>query len=69
MYTILQLQLKTFQLSEGLAQGPYVAAKAEVEPMTLRTKSVDSTKAPPRSIYFREALIIYYYLRLLDKRR
>src|SRR6218665_3196235 len=29
-------------VSEGLAQGPYVAARAGVEPMTLRTKGVDS---------------------------
>ena len=35
-------------MSEGLAQGPYVAARAGVKPMTLRTKGVDSTKAPPR---------------------
>ena len=34
-------------MSEGLAHGPYVAARAEVEPMTLRTKGVDSTNAPP----------------------
>ena len=33
-------------VSEGLAQDPYVAARAGVEPMTLRTKGVDSTKAP-----------------------
>jgi len=33
-------------VSEGLAQGPYVAARAGVEPMTLRTKGVHSTKAP-----------------------
>ena len=32
--------------SEGLAQGPYVAARAGVEPMTLRTKGVISTNAP-----------------------
>ena len=32
--------------SEGFAQGPYVAARAGVEPMTLRTKGVDSTNAP-----------------------
>ena len=31
-------------VSEGLAQGPYVAAR--VEPMTLRTKGIDSTNAP-----------------------
>jgi len=30
-------------VSEGLAQGPYVAARAGVEPMTLRTKGVDAT--------------------------
>ena len=37
-------------VSEGLAhnaQGPYVAARTGVEPMTLRTKGVDSTNAPP----------------------
>ena len=34
-------------VSEGRAQGPYVAARAGVEPMTLRTKGVDSTNAPP----------------------
>ena len=32
-------------MSEGLAQGPYVTARAEVEPITLRTKGVDSTNA------------------------
>ena len=34
-------------VSEGLAQGSYVAARAGVEPITLRTKGVDSTKAQP----------------------
>src|SRR6218665_300725 len=33
-------------LNEGLAQGLYGAARAGVEPMTLRTKGVDSTNAP-----------------------
>ena len=33
-------------MSEGLAQGPYMAARVGVEPMTLRTKGVDSTNAP-----------------------
>ena len=33
-------------MSEGLAQGPYVVARAGVKPMTLQTKGVDSTKAP-----------------------
>ena len=32
---------------KGLAQGPYVAARVGVEPMTLRLKAIDSTKAPP----------------------
>ena len=34
-------------VSEGFAQGSYVAARAGIEPMTLRTKGVDSTNAPP----------------------
>src|SRR6218665_1675680 len=34
-------------VSEGLTQGPYVAARPGVEPMTLRTKDVASTNAPP----------------------
>ena len=34
-------------VSEGLAQGPYMAARAGVEPTTLRLKVIDSTKAPP----------------------
>ena len=33
-------------VSEGLAQGSYVAARAGVEPMTLRTKDIDSNNAP-----------------------
>src|SRR6218665_3509577 len=33
---------------KGLAQGPYVAARAGVEPTTLRLKVIDSTNAPPR---------------------
>ena len=33
---------------EGLAQGPYVAARARFEPTTLRSKGFDSTYAPPR---------------------
>jgi len=35
-------------VSKELAQGPYVAAREGVEPMTLRTKGVDSTKVSPR---------------------
>ena len=34
-------------VGEGLAQGPYMAARARVEPMIFRTKAVDSTNAPP----------------------
>jgi len=33
---------------KGLAQGPYVMARAGVEPTTLRLKVIDSTKAPSR---------------------
>src|SRR6218665_2260215 len=33
---------------KGLGQGPYVAARAVVEPTTLRLKVIVSTKAPPR---------------------
>ena len=32
---------------KGLAQGSYVAARAGVEPTTLRLKVIISTKAPP----------------------
>ena len=34
--------------SEGLALGPYVAARAGIEPTTLWLKVIVSTKAPPR---------------------
>ena len=36
-------------VGKGLAQGPYVVARAGVEPMTLRLKSIDLTNAPPRT--------------------
>src|SRR6218665_1943273 len=32
---------------EGLAQGPYAAAKAGFEPSTFRSKGIDSINAPP----------------------
>ena len=32
--------------SQGLAQGPYVAARAGFEPGTLLSKGIDSTNAP-----------------------
>ena len=39
--------------SEGLAQCPYVAAIAGVEPTTIRTIGAHSTNKPPRAtIYF-----------------
>ena len=34
-------------VSEGLAQGPYVAARAGFEPATLQTKGVEPTNEPP----------------------
>src|SRR6218665_3610237 len=37
---------------KGLAQGPYMAARAGVEPTTLRLKAIDSTKAPPRPTWW-----------------
>ena len=33
--------------SEGLAQGPYLAASAGFEPTTFRTKGYESTNDPP----------------------
>src|SRR6218665_2590879 len=35
-------------VGKGLAQGPYVTARAGVEPTTLRTTGDDSTNEPPR---------------------
>ena len=40
------ISCRSATVSEGLAQGPYVVARAGVEPMTLRTKGFDSTNAP-----------------------
>ena len=37
-------------VSEGLAQGPYMAARAVFEPTALRPKGVVSTNAPPRHL-------------------
>ena len=34
--------------SEGLAQGPYVAARAGFEPTTFQMKGSESTSEPPR---------------------
>ena len=46
--TVLEFHTEAPQatVSEGLAQGPYMAARAGVEPMILQTKGVDSTNAP-----------------------
>ena len=38
--------------SEGLAQGPYMAARAGFEPKTLWTKGIESTNEPSRSTSF-----------------
>ena len=35
-------------VSKGLAKGSYVAARAGVEPTTLRLRIIDLTNAPPR---------------------
>jgi len=33
-------------MSEGLAQGPYVAARGEVEPTTFRIEATNTTPQP-----------------------
>ena len=43
-----QAEAKQETASEGLAQGPYVAAIAGFEPATLQTKGDESTDEPPR---------------------
>ena len=35
-------------MSEGLAQGPYVAARVGFEPTTFRTQDIELTTEPPR---------------------
>ena len=46
--TVLKFHAKAKQASEseGLAQGPYVAARAGIEPTTLQTIGVNSTELP-----------------------
>src|SRR6218665_811697 len=39
-------------VGKGLAQGPYVAARAGVEPTTLQLKVITSTNAPPHPVEF-----------------
>src|SRR6218665_484878 len=48
--TVSELHAEAPQASagKGLAQGPYVTARAGVEPTTLRLIVIDSTKAPSR---------------------
>src|SRR6218665_4004117 len=45
-------------VGKGLAQGPYVAARAGVEPTTLRLKVIASTNAPPRPNQFAQLIYI-----------
>src|SRR6218665_2968600 len=45
---------------KGLAQGPYVGARAGVEPTTLRLKVIVSTKAPPRPLL----LLLFFFIAL-----
>src|SRR6218665_2289853 len=51
-------------ISEGLAQGSYVVARAEFEPTTLRSKGIDSTNVPPCPMCH---IIIGYCYNLLQK--
>src|SRR6218665_1441295 len=44
--------------SEGLAQGPYPAARAGFEPTTLRTKGDKSTNKPPRPTF----VYVFFYV-------
>ena len=46
-------------VSEGLAQGPYVAARAGFEPEILLSKGIDSTNAPPHPTDVRVVFIFY----------
>src|SRR6218665_614832 len=47
-------------VSKGLAQGPYVVARAGVEPTTLRLRVVDLTNAPPRPTNFKFSSLTGY---------
>ena len=44
----LHAEAKQATASEGLAQGPYMAARAGFEPTTLMSKGIDSTYATSR---------------------
>src|SRR6218665_2579379 len=47
-------------VSEGLAQGPYVVARAGFKPTTLRLKGIDSTNVPSRPTYYTYAVCISF---------
>src|SRR6218665_2589770 len=52
MDTVLEFHAETpnATASEGIAQGPYVASRARIEPTTHQSKGFDSTNAPPRPV-------------------
>src|SRR6218665_1153094 len=52
---------------KGLAQGPYLAARAGVEPTTLRLKVIDSSKTPPRPTQRRVTFMIFIFLKGKEK--
>ena len=45
--------------SEGLAQGLYMAARAGFEPVTLRSKGIVSTNAPPCPTFMKTFCLVY----------
>ena len=47
LYGSLHAEALQATVSEGLAQGPYAAARVGFEPATLQSKGSDSTNAPP----------------------
>ena len=55
--------------NEGLAQGPYVAAKTGLKPTTFQTKGVQSTNEPPCPLpyLFKGAIVLLsaYYVTAL----
>src|SRR6218665_1993295 len=61
-------------VSKGLAQGPYAAARARVEPTTLRLRLIDLTNAPPRPTFpiiqtYYTTIIVFVYSRILTCNR
>jgi len=53
--------------SEGLAQGPYLAAKTGLKPTTFQTKAVESTNNAPLSYLFKVSIVLLsvYYVTAL----